>query len=60
MKDIHLIRIDGLVILALIFGSVGGIFFGLYMLIPIVPTIVLWLFNYTEASYDYKFGNRKC
>lgn len=60
MKDIHLIRIDGLVILALIFGSIGGIFFKWHVLIAIVPIIMIWLFNYDETSYEHKSSERKC
>ena len=60
MKDIHLIRIDGLVILALILGSIGGIFFKWHVLIAIVPIIMIWLFNYDETSYEHKTGNNKC
>lgn len=54
MKAIHRSRIDGVIILALIIGVVGGSFIGLTALLPIVPIILLWLFEYDINSHEHK------
>jgi hypothetical protein len=54
MKAIHRNRIDGLIILALIIGVVGGTFVGWTALLMIVPIILLWLFEYDINSHEAK------
>ncbi len=54
MRPIHLSRIDGLALLMLVLGFVGGILIGWKMLIVIVPVTLIWLMSYDEKSYEYK------
>lgn len=54
MKAIHRSRIDGLIILALIIGVVGGKFIGWTALLMIVPIALLWLFEYDINSHEQK------
>ncbi|MFW3538229.1 hypothetical protein [Vagococcus fluvialis] len=54
MKAIHRSRIDGLIILALIIGVVGGKFIGWTALLMIIPIILLWLFEYDINSHEHK------
>lgn len=54
MKPIHLSRIDGLALLMLVLGVLGGILIGWKMLIVIVPVTLVWLMSYDEKSYEYK------
>lgn len=54
MKPIHLSRIDGLALLMLVLGVLGGILIGWKMLIVVVPIALVWLMSYDEKSYEYK------
>lgn len=58
MKAIHRSRIDGVIISALIIGVVGGAFIGWTALLPIVPIILLWLFEYDINSHEAKENDK--
>ena len=52
MKAIHRSRIDGVIILALIVGVVGGKYLGWTALLMLIPVVMLWLFEYDINSND--------
>ena len=54
MKSIYKSRIDGLALLMLVLGVLGGILIGWKMLIVVVPIALVWLMSYDEKSYEYK------
>ena len=56
MKSIHLSRIDGLLLLMSIVGTLSGITLGWMSLVWIVPMGLMWLFSHEVYSYESRNG----